>query len=142
MKAYIAAGWFSDYQEECRQHVVQALIRSKWRFYSPKDHGIYIPGKTDPSEIFKENLKQIENCDLVVASTAGKDMGTLFECGYAYGLYVPIAYYFPQEGKFNLMLSESSAYVATSFNSLFSYLKYCQTRGKVKTNFVYKGEIE
>jgi nucleoside 2-deoxyribosyltransferase len=62
--------------------------------------------------VFAENINQIKNCDVLVASTVGKDMGTLFECGAAYILGKPIIYFWESEGPLNLMLAGSAAYVA------------------------------
>ena len=32
------------------------------------------------------NLKNIDDCDILFGVTDGKDMGTIWECGYANGL--------------------------------------------------------
>ena len=45
----------------------------------------------------------------VFAVTDGKDMGTIWEAGYAYGIDKPVLYYAETLGnnQFNLMLAES-----------------------------------
>ena len=123
MRAYIAAGWFSDKQEEARQDLLTACRACNIEVYSPKDHMLYVPGKNKPREAFDENVIQIEAADFVLASTVEKDMGTIFECGYAFAMNIPIVYYCPGlEGPFNLMLAESARAVFTNLMPLIDYL--------------------
>jgi len=65
----------------------------------------------------------IDECDIVIASTEGKDMGTLFECGYAFAKNKPVVYYAPNIHKFNLMLAKSARAVALTPDSLFRMAK-------------------
>ncbi len=142
MKAYIAAGWFTPEQESSRLDVVSALQSSGMDVYSPKDDMLYVPGTTNPSEVFIENCRQIEDSNLVVVSTEGKDMGTLFEAGFAAALDIPIAYYWKGgTGKFNLMLAESGAAVFTDKDSLADYLYMCEVNDFI-FNITYTGEQE
>jgi len=124
MKIYLAAGWFSKEQEEARLEILTTLVKGKYDFYSPKEHGLFIPGETDPKEVFDTNVSQIRNCDLIVASTEGKDMGTLFECGMAYVFKKPVIYYWRNADRFplNLMLSASALYIATDTDRLLGKL--------------------
>lgn len=141
MKAYLAAGWFTEEQEKARLQILKCIQESGIDYYSPKDHGIYVPGKTDPQEIFDENIRQIDSCSIVVASTVGKDMGTLFECGVAYSKNIPVIYpAWHIEGNFNLMLSQSALAVINSPKYLTLYLKRFM---QGKTTYVpYEGDIE
>ena len=142
MKVYLAAGFFSLEQEASRQCVIQELKRSEFDFYSPKEDGLYVPGETPPQDVFDENIRQIDACDFVVASTAGKDLGTLFECGYAYATGKPIVYFWHNGyGKFNLMLSQSGIAVATTPSHLRDILTEIKSTGKLE-HTAFKGEIE
>jgi nucleoside 2-deoxyribosyltransferase len=132
MKVYVASGWFTPEQEKARKEILRALNKFQVEFYSPKEDCLAKPddGGDVLQSIFKENVDQIRESDYIVASTVGKDMGTLFECGYAHALEVPIIYYAPGlEGNFNLMLARSAHNVATSVEEL-EYI--------IEGNFPYK----
>ena len=92
MRCYIGAGWFTQSQEAARKIILNELKKSGLDYYSPKDHGIFKSGM-NPEDIFQENIKQIQSCDFMIASTEGKDMGTLFECGCAYTSKKPLVYF-------------------------------------------------
>jgi nucleoside 2-deoxyribosyltransferase len=117
MRIYLAAGWFSEEQEQARLEVLSVLKTLVCDFYSPKDHG---EGVTD--EVFQKNLDYVSTADYIVASTEGKDMGTLFECGYAFRANVPIIYYF-RGSSLNLMLAKSAYAVCHSPDDLLRFLK-------------------
>lgn len=132
MKAYIAAGWFSDEQERVRMIVKTSLMEVGIKFYSPKDDALFKEGgQFDAQEVFRDNLTCIDSADFVIASTTEKDMGTLFECGYAFAHGIPIIYIWPGTGKFNLMLGQSARAVVTSKAQLIGYLKSCNDNGKI-----------
>jgi len=142
MKVYIASGWFNKKQEQARLEILESCKFAKIKFYSPKDDFLYIPGKTDPEEVFNENLIQIKRSDFIIASTVDKDMGTLFECGCSYILNKPIIYYWPDgEGPFNLMLAQTAWQVCVSFEQLKFNLQNVKKDGYVK-KIQYEGEIE
>jgi nucleoside 2-deoxyribosyltransferase len=141
IKIYICSGFFNEDQNKKLLIMLNACKKLNLDIYSPRDNFLYTPGKTDPQEVFEENLKQIKQSDMLLVSTAGKDMGALWECGYAYALDIPLVFYYPNGDIFNLMLSQSATAVLTSDKKLFNYLKEIK-----KTNLVpkveYKGEIE
>jgi len=141
MKAYLASGWFTEEQESSRLDVLMALSESGMEVYSPKDDALYNPGDS-ANDIFMENCRQIEDADLVVVSTEGKDMGTIFEAGFACAIDVPIVYYWKNgTGKFNLMLAESGRAVFTAKDALTTYLTMCQVNDNVY-KIDYTGEQE
>jgi len=140
MKAYVAAGWFSPEQEKARLVILDSLIQVGLDYYSPKEMGLYIPGKSNPSEIFRDNLLEINSSDFIVASTEGKDMGTVFECGYAFAIKIPVVYFWENKFPLNLMLSESSIFVATSKDDLIRCLKMFKNNKEYKR--LFKGVIE
>ena len=124
---YIAGGWFSPEMEKAVEEIKLAL-NGYDTFYPRED--------TNPGfgwdAVFAKNMSSIDNCSLIVASTVGKDMGTLFECGYAHSKGKSIVYYAPGlEGQFNLMLAKSAHRVCTSYDELvqaategFEYKEY------------------
>jgi nucleoside 2-deoxyribosyltransferase len=123
-KVYVASGWFTPEQEEVRLRILGCLSSEGYDYYSPKDHCLYTPGgDITARQAFNENLDRIEEAEFIIASTEGKDMGTLFECGYAFSAGVPIVYFWEGDGAFNLMLSESASYVAKDVDSLMHALR-------------------
>lgn len=143
IKVYVAGGWFTPEQEEALDSMLRACKLAEVDFYSPRDDGLYVPGVTDPKDVFQENLKQILLSDIVIASTEGKDMGTVWECGYAYGISKPVAYFYPnRRGKFNLMLAQSGVAVFSSPVGIVNYLRACEDTGTIIDLGPYRGEIE
>lgn len=118
---YIAGGWFSEEQ-------LTALLQIEALYpeisYRPRVDTANIQGQWD--KIFEDNLTHLDNCDFVIASTVGKDMGTIWECGYAYAKNKTIIYYTPGISKPNLMLGKSGI--------------ICPTIGQIK-NYIHNGII-
>lgn len=129
MKVYLASGWFNKEQEDARHNILKAIELAGMEKYSPKEDCLYEAGM-DASEVFEQNIAQIKLCDAVIASTVGKDLGTLFECGASYVLGKPLIYYWPNPiGKFNLMLSESATAVFHDPAALQFYLEVSIDKG-------------
>ena len=144
-KIYFAGGWFDKEQEERHTRIYDALkLHSDLMIFNPRLSGEVTTGDTDEkfSSILKNNIYNLNECDLVVAITDKKDMGTIWETGYAYAIKKPIIYYCETlNGKpFNLMLAKTGL-VATNeghlhalLNDPFSY--------EFKENHAYEGDIE
>jgi len=143
MKVYCCSGWFSPAQEDARQSILAAIREVGFEVYSPKDDFLYEVGVTRPQEVFDENIKHIVSSNLVIASTVEKDMGALFECGYANAVRTPIIYFWPGngKGKFNLMLSQTAIAVVHSKKELIKVLKNIKKLGVILT-MPYTGDIE
>jgi len=125
MNTYIAAPFFNDMQKAVVDQIKGMCESYELKVYSPKDECLFVPGETDPRRIFLDNLKTIKNSDFLIAVTDVKDVGTLFECGYAYAIGTPIVYVWLNHGegdKFNLMLNESGVVVCKSLYDLTSVL--------------------
>ena len=131
-KYYVASGWFTPEQEQARQDILHALQGRD--FFSPKEQSIFNHRTQNWEDVFKHNVENIKNADIIIASTIGYDAGTMWECGLAYGLGKEIIYYAPGIEKFNLMLAKSSSRVCNDTTSLILAI-----RGY---NFNYCGEIE
>ena len=133
MKVYFASPWFNPDQAEREERVKGRLKELGFNVWSPKENSSLSP-ITDPvirEKIFSANVEHIESCDIVFAVTDGKDMGTIWEAGYAYGYnerqrvagYEPkkIVYYcetLGPNGQFNLMLAQSGDIIITNFEDL------------------------
>ena len=119
VRVYIAGGWFDLLQMRAVQDIESVLTLSGGDFFSPRKMNLGTDG-CDWDAIYKANIAEINKCDVVIASTEGKDMGTLFECGVAATLNKKIVYYAPslEGGRFNLMLARSASSVCTSMSEL------------------------
>ena len=113
MKIYFAGGWFSPAQEEEHTRVGNFLACHKnLKVFNPRTAGgdFKVGKETDHmTQVLLNNCKAIDEADLVVAITDYKDMGTLWECGYAYAKQKPVIYYCETLGNkpFNLMLAKT-----------------------------------
>lgn len=123
---YLASGWFNEEEESCRQDILEALNTCGISYFSPKDE---VEVKTGASQeelraAFDADVNFIKSCDFVVASTAGKDLGTLFEIGFAYAEHVPTIIYFraPESVPVNLMLACSAYRVCKTKEELINTL--------------------
>ena len=70
--------------------------------------------------------------DFLIVNTRDKDIGTIWEAGYAYAKNVPIVYFcqgLPEGAKFNLMLARSGIKVCTTFEQLEDYLDRVHSTG-------------
>ena len=108
LKVYLAGGWFNPEQDKILTQLENVLFEVSFlEVYSPRRKTQFKtgtkPSRKDCEDVFNNNVKAIMECDFVVASTEGKDMGTLIEIGAAFVLKKPvIAAYFHSE-PFNLM---------------------------------------
>lgn len=140
---YLSSGWFKDKtvgstdvnaQERTRLTVYSALAKHKINIFSPKDEAVVgEPGAPLGKKILDANVEAIDNATFCIVNTEGKDMGTLFEAGYAYAKKVPIIYYWEHsnpEDKFNLMLAFSGVVVCSDEKELNEFLDLL-----VKENF-------
>ena len=132
MKVYFASPWFNAEQAEREERVKGKLREIGFDVWSPKENCVVAPfaEKETRSRVFQENCNNIESCDVLFAITDGKDMGTIWEAGYACGYnerhrlagYEPIKIVYYCEtlgnGQFNLMLAESGDIVITNFEDL------------------------
>ena len=140
---YIASGWFNEAQAQDLENIKKVLTELKLTFFSPKDEC-----KIDSSasiekrnEVFNLNLTSINDCTILISNPRDKDMGTVFETGYAYANSIPILYYHDQPKRFNLMLSQSGVAVSTSPEDLKGVLKELFFNNSSYTR-PYTGDIE
>lgn len=133
LKVYFASPWFNPEQAEREDRVKNKLRELGFNVWSPKDNCVCSPIADEAmrKRVFTDNVENIRNCDIIFAITDGKDMGTIWEAGYANGInllrmacdYKPIkvVYYcetLGPNGQFNLMLAMSGDIVITKFEDL------------------------
>ena len=126
---YLASPFFNEKQVE-RMEIVLSILRINGNFvFAPYENSVVENQNLQNPEyrkrIFTKNIEAIKASRMVLAITNDKDMGTLFEAGYAYGLGIPVVYFAEDlDGPFNLMLSESGIGVYTDWAK---FIKAAQT---------------
>lgn len=119
-KVYVAGGWFNCEMLKAVKEIEDFVDRWFNLPFKPRTQNLGVAG-SDWNYIFKQNVEHLSNADLVIASTVDKDMGTIWECGYAFAKGIPIVYYTPGIDKVNLMLSKSGK-IAKTTGDLFKIL--------------------
>ena len=114
---YFASPFFRESQVEREESLKSSLRTLGYKVYSPKE-ACFLPSDSslsDRKSTFEENCEAIRHSRAVFAITDDKDMGTIWEAGYAYGIKKPIIYFAETLGKnqFNLMLACSGKGVFT-----------------------------
>jgi nucleoside 2-deoxyribosyltransferase len=129
MKIYLASGWFNPVQAEELTELERIFDERSEYFDLASPRRIFVcppdAPKSVQDETFSGNLHHIETADFLLVNTRDKDIGTIWEAGYAYAMKRPIIYFcagLPEGAKFNLMLARSGIKVCTSFDQLEEYL--------------------
>lgn len=140
---YFASPFFTPEQVEREERMIKHLRGLGFRVFSPKEN-CHLDSKASQQSregVFNDNCKAIKQSRAVFAVTDGKDMGTIWEAGYAYGLNKPIVYFAETLGnnKFNLMLAQSGKDVYQS-QSEVTYGSLIDSLTGVVRN--YRGDIE
>lgn len=141
---YLASPFFNE-EQKARELKIRNLLKSfeYLDVYAPIEKGILTPNAEEDIRdmIFKENVRALNECDMVFCITNGKDVGSIWEAGVAYGLGKHIVYFCEGlDGNFNIMLAKSGNAVYTSFDDIdvteiYEILKYDR---KIK----YEGKVE
>lgn len=94
-KIYLSSGFFTDETKLKVLEVATVLRKLGCEVFVPMEH--QIPNAWDISEtqwafeVFKQDVKAIDECDLMVVLDFGAngDCGTAWEAGYAYAKNIP-----------------------------------------------------
>ena len=147
-KIYLASGWFNPVQAEELTKLEKIFDdrADDFELASPRRIFVCPPDapKSVQDETFTGNLHHIETADFLLVNTRDKDIGTIWEAGYAYAFKKPIVYFcagLPVGAKFNLMLARSGVKVCTSFAQLEDYLDRTITSGALP-NEPYSDAVE
>lgn len=146
MKIYLAAPWFSPPQEEIHNEVLATLDRSEHNIFAPRRELEVKPNDNQAiqKQAFAGNCRELERSNLVVAVTDYKDIGTLWECGYAYRCNTPILYYASTLGDrpFNLMLAQSGFGVVRNVEELWRVVRESTLGSMVRQVQSWRGEVQ
>lgn len=126
---YLASPFFNEKQVERMETVLSLLRINGYSVFAPYENSVVenqnLQNPEYRARIFTKNIEAIRASRMVFAITNDKDMGTLFEAGYAYGLGIPVVYFAEDlDGPFNLMLSESGIGIYTDWAK---FMKAAQT---------------
>ena len=128
-KIYLASGWFNPTQDRELSMLESIFDKRQEHFKLSSPRRIFVCPPDAPrsvqDETFEGNLAHIKNADFLVVNTRDKDIGTIWEAGFAHASNIPIVYFcagLPEGAKFNLMLARSGIKVCTSFEQLEDYL--------------------
>lgn len=140
---YIASGWFNKNQARDLKNIKKVFNKLKIKYFSPKDNCALESNASIKSQkkIFNDNLIAIKNSEFIIVNTRDKDMGTIFEAGYAFSENKKILYYYEGLVKnFNLMLSRSGIGVCTSIKELENFISQLKKNNLYKKEYI--GKIE
>ena len=136
-KIYLASGWFNPTQAEELTRLEEICDSRAWiDLASPRRIFVCPPDapKETQDATFDGNLHHIKTADFLIVNTRDKDIGTIWEAGFAFANDVPIVYFcggLPPGAKFNLMLARSGVKVCTSYEQLEDYLDRCFEAGSL-----------
>lgn len=138
---YLASPFFNEEQINRIEKVEKLLEnRAEYQLFSPRKEILLVPDSSeeDRNHAFRKNIETINDSDLVLCITDGKDIGTIWEAGYAYAKNKQILYFCETLGgnPFNVMLAKSAYGIATSFEQLKNMIK----TGNLQN--CYKGKIQ
>ena len=138
---YLASPFFNEEQINRIEKVERLLEnRAEYQLFSPRKEILLVPDSSeeDRNHAFRKNIETINDSDLVICITDGKDIGTIWEAGYAYAKNKQILYFCETLGgnPFNVMLAKSAYGIATSFEQLKNMIK----TGNLQN--CYKGKIQ
>jgi nucleoside 2-deoxyribosyltransferase len=145
---YLASGWFSPDQDEQLTRLEKVFDdRSSYiDLRSPRRIFVCKPDASQEvqEDVFRGNVRHIEEADIVLVNTSYRDIGTIFEAGVAFQAGRPIIYFcenLPAGSKFNLMLARSGVKVCTTIEQLTDYIDRCNENGSLIVE-MYDKEIE
>lgn len=140
-KVYIASPFFNEEQLERVKFIEKELEKNGKEYFSPRTDTYVKPNSTheERKKAFTDNINAIKNCSYIIVVTDGKDMGTIFEAGFAYSIDKPIVYFAETLGDnpFNLMLAMSGITVCKSREELSKGIE----KG-IDIKMTFEGEIE
>lgn len=124
-KVYIASDMFSTYRKGLINKLAKALRRTGCEVYVPHEHDIEggwsMSNKEWGRRVFEEDVKALDWCDTVIYFCEGMsgDIGSAWECGYAYakGKKIYIYYLGNKDDKISLMVANSATVVPSIYQS-------------------------
>ena len=111
MKVYLASGFFNPKQVALVDAIEAMATEMNLVLYSPRRDGPGTLKDMTPEEraaiaprIFAENCYEVERADLVFAVIDVRDVGVIWEMGYAHGVGTPIVSFSNENFGMNVMM--------------------------------------
>lgn len=140
---YFAAPFFKPSQVVREERLKESLRAQGFSVFSPKEMCILRPDAcmSERTAVFNLNLQAMRDSLAVFAVTDEKDVGTIWEAGYAFGINKPVLYFAEtlNGSPFNVMLAQSGRRTFVSHSEVLKYTLYEAIYGK-QTDF--RGSIE
>jgi len=150
LKVYLASPFFTP-EQIGRLSMVEDIAGVIFEVYSPRKQFQFKsgtkPSKEDAKKVLEANHNAIEASDFIISITDDKDLGAIYECGYASKAKIPIIYcaFTLGDKPFNLMLAETGIAVVKYYCDLISVLYIIKTKGldsEELKKFQYQGNVE
>ena len=124
-RIYIASDMFSTYRKGLINKLASALRRQGREVYVPHEHeiegGWSMPNREWGRRVFEEDVAAIDWCDTVIYFCEGMtgDIGSAWECGYAYakGKKILVQFLGKPTDKISLMVANSTHIELTMYQS-------------------------
>ncbi len=105
------------------KEIENALEIAKLDYFSPRSEGVLIKMSPEEKEIrmkqiFKSNVRNIKDTDVIIAVIDNYDTGTVWEMGFSYGVDVPIFTISNNDYGLNVMVGQSVEIHNTKINNL------------------------
>ena len=109
---YIAAPFFTKKQVDFVESIEQALATCGEEYYSPRSDGVLMKQteeerQANKKKIYDKNVAKICESDFMVAVIDDRDIGTIWEMGYAKAMNIPTVTISNESYGLNVMLAES-----------------------------------
>lgn len=116
---YIAAPFFNEAEVETVKRIEGLLECMELKYFSPRTSGVLMDMDKKEAEskydfIFRINIERLNWCDTVVAVIDNRDIGTIWEMGFAFANEKDIISYTAHDYGLNIMLAKSVRYHAKS----------------------------
>ena len=124
-KIYLAGPFFNEQQLADQQKIETMCKDFEQPFFSPRLELVLKPDASEEqrSRVFQSNVAHVRGCRLVLANIEGRDTGTLWEMGAAYGFGTPVVAYSPDPSrKLNVMLAYGVRGYLAGWDAVRSFL--------------------
>lgn len=125
---YVAGPFFNPVHIAEMEAIEDILASANYKMFRPRFDSVDLGKDSSPlarKQAFNDDVEAIEQSAFMLANTRDKDMGTVFEVGYAYKAGVPVIGFaggLPEGAPFNIMLAGSMVKVFTSLADLDSFI--------------------